>query len=124
MLPVAIHAPVTGLYISALARLPLMAPLAESPAPPAISTVPSASSVTVKPLKRGVRGLAAKAQPWVGGVMVSVVLPDTEFSEAVILAEPTAMAVTSPDFALTVALSGLAEDQLTVSVRSLLLESE
>jgi hypothetical protein len=51
-------------------------------------------------------------------------LPDADCNMAVIFADPTPTAVASPEFALTVALVGLAEDQVTVLVRSAVLESE
>jgi hypothetical protein len=53
----------------------------------------------------------------IAGVTVSVALPDTDPDAAVIAVEPTAKALASPEFALTVALAGVPEVHATRLVK-------
>src|SRR5262249_47656150 len=68
-------------------------------------------------------GLGVTAIDWItGAVTVSVMDPETEPEVALMVAEPTATAVTVPP--LTVAVAVALDAQVAVAVRSVLLPSE
>ena len=60
----------------------------------------------------------------IAGVTCSVALPDTDPDLAVIVADPTANALASPELELIVPTVGAAEVQLTLAVKSAVVLSE
>jgi hypothetical protein len=60
----------------------------------------------------------------IAGVTVSVALSDTDPDVAVIVVEPTAKALASPELAFTVALAGVPEVHVTILVKLAVLVSE
>ena len=60
----------------------------------------------------------------IAGVTLSVALPDRDPDLAVIVADPTANALASPELELIVPTVGVAELQLTLAVKSAVVLSE